>query len=48
MLGDILGRKAGLTCTELLLFLFLLSRPPILDSARLLDFGPPGDARAPS
>ncbi len=48
MLGEILGLSAGLTCTELLLFLFLLSRALVLDSTRLPAFGPPGDARAPS
>lgn len=48
MLGEILGRSAGLTCTELLLFLFLLSRALVLQSARLPDLGPPGDAMAPS
>jgi len=48
MLGEILGLSAGLTCTELLLFLFLLSRVLVLDSARLPHFRPPGDAMAPS
>ncbi len=35
MFGDILGRKAGLTCTEV--FRFLGSRPPDLESVRLCD-----------
>lgn len=45
MLGDILGRRAGLTSTELVLFLFLTSRPKGLDSARLLDVRIRGDAK---
>lgn len=42
MLGDIFGRMAGLTCTELVLFLFLLSRPIDFGSTRLVDEGPLG------
>lgn len=36
MLGDILGRKAGLTCTEVLPDRFLAPRPPVLASPLLL------------
>lgn len=36
MLGDILGRKAGLTCTEVVPDLFLAPRPPVLASPLLL------------
>lgn len=43
MLGDIFGRIAGLTCTELVLFLFLLSRPMDFGSTRLVDEEPFGD-----
>lgn len=43
MLGDIFGRIAGLTCTELVLFLFLLSRPMDFGSALLVDEALCGD-----
>lgn len=46
MLGDIFGRIAGLTCTELVLFLFLFSRPMDFGSARLADEEPFGDVIA--
>ena len=48
MLGDIFGRKAGLTCTELVLFRFLLGqgRPVGLESVRLLATDPVGEAIA--
>ncbi len=36
MLGEIFGRRAGLTCTELVLLRFLLGRPVGLESRRLL------------
>ncbi len=42
MLGDIFGRRAGLTCTELLLFLFL---PVGFSSPRLPGVTPRGEAR---
>ena len=42
MLGDIFGRRAGLTCTELLLFLFL---PVDFSSPRLPGVAPRGEAR---
>ena len=42
MLGDIFGRRAGLTCTELLLFLFL---PAALSSPRRPGVMPRGEAR---
>lgn len=44
MLGDILGRKAGLTCTELLFVRFLPPRPLIRESPRLLSWAVFGDA----
>ena len=48
ILGEILGRNAGLTWEELILFLFLLFRPVAFGSARLLDIEPPGDGMIPS
>ena len=47
MLGDILGRNAGLTCTELLLVLFFPPRPPVRGSPRLVGPTPFGDVTAP-
>lgn len=46
ILGDILGRNAGLTCTELVLFRFLLARPVGFESIRLLATDPVGEASA--
>ena len=48
MLGEIFGRNAGLTCTEVVLLRFLLPRPGGLGSVRLLDIDPPGEGDAPS
>lgn len=48
MLGEIFGRSAGLTCTEVVLLRFLLPRPRGLGSMRLLDIDPPGEGDAPS
>ena len=39
MLGDIFGRRAGLTCTELLVFRFLLSLPVAFDFVGNMPFG---------
>lgn len=46
ILGDIFGRKAGLTWTELVLFRFLLGRPVGFESIRLLNADPVGEAIA--
>lgn len=46
ILGDIFGLNAGLTCTELVLFRFLLPRPVGFDSIRLLATDPVGEASA--
>jgi len=48
MLGEIFGRNAGLTCTELWLLRFLGSRLFNLDSPRLLIPVPVGEAIEPS
>ena len=48
MLGEILGRSAGLACTELLLVLFFLSRKLLLGSTPFAVLLPPGDTKAPS
>lgn len=47
MLGDIFGRRAGLTCTELLVFRFLLSLPVAFDFVGNMLFGEvrPADIR---
>jgi len=46
MLGEIFGRNAGLTCTELALFRFLLGRPAGFESNRLPTTDPVGEATA--
>ena len=46
MLGDIFGRNAGLTWTELALLRFLLDRPVGLESRRLPTTDPVGEAMA--
>lgn len=48
MLGEIFGRNAGLTCTEVVLLRVLPLRPRGLGSARLPDIDPPGEGDAPS
>lgn len=47
MLGDILGRRAGLTCIELLVIRFLLSLPVAFDFVGNMPFGEvrPADIR---
>lgn len=40
ILGEIFGRNAGLTCTELLFVLFFPARPLVRGSPRLLDIAP--------
>lgn len=47
MLGEIFGRSAGLTCTEIELVRFLLPRPPDFFSAAPLPPPPPSDTAAP-